>query len=156
MALNLNDVPDFDGLPIGEHTVKVTGYEGVTNPGTGNEGYTFKVEDRHGRKHKVTIWTTKDNGASPNLISLKRFARACGLTEQQLGRWEPNMMAGKYFLAHVEQDKRKPEFTVIERYEKTEVKAAAVPPAPIPAPPPAPPPQPTERQPGEDDDKLPF
>lgn len=152
MALNLNEVPDFEGLPIGEHTVKITGYESVTNPNSGNEGFTFKVEDRHGRKHRVTIWTTKDNGASPNLISLKRFARACSLTEADLARWEPTMMVGRYFLAHVEQNKRRPEYTEIERYDKADVKAGAVPPSQVPAPPPPPP----EREPGEDDDSLPF
>jgi hypothetical protein len=144
MALNLNDVPDFEGLPVGEHTVKVTAYEGVTNHSTGNEGFMFKVEDQHGRKHRVTIWTTKDNGQSPNLISLKRFAKACGLKESEMARWEPNVMQGRYFLAHVEVDKRNPQYTVIDRFDPSPLQK------PTAAAAPAPPPQPAV------EDQLPF
>ena len=157
MAITLNEVPDYEGLPVGEHTVKITGYDSLTNPSTGNSGFTFKCEDRHGRKHKLTIWTTKENGASPNLISLKRFAKACGLRDDQMGRWEPNVMVGRYFLAHVEVDKRNPQYTVIERFDPAMVATAqasakAAPAPTIPAPVPAS--SFDERQPGEDD--LPF
>ena len=156
MAINLNEVPDFEGLPVGEHTLKITDYKAVTNEKTGNNGFEFKVQDRHGRSGSITIWTTKDNGAAPNLISLKRFAKACGIREDQMGRWEPNVMAGRYFLGHVEPNPRNPKYTVIERFEPailaTAQASAKSAPAPIPAPVSAS--SFDERQPGEDD--LPF
>ena len=159
MAINLNEVPDLEGLPVGEHTVKIIDYKAVTNETSGNNGYEFYVEDRKKLKHRVTIWTTQKNGTENNFKTLKRFAKACGLTEHQQGAWEPHMMPGKYFIAHVEIDKRNPKYTVIERFDpailataQASAKMTELPHKPAPAPVAAS--VIAERQPGEDD--LPF
>src|SRR5690606_31867527 len=112
---DLSNVPDFEGLPVGTYAVKVYDFESVTNPRSGNEGLAFKVRNAQGQTGKYTIWTTKENGTAANLIGLKKFAKACGVSDAEMRQFQPAMMTGLKFMATVEVNKERPEYTNIVR-----------------------------------------
>jgi hypothetical protein len=112
---DLSNVPDFEGLPVGTYLVKVYDFEPVTNPRSGNEGLAFKVKNAQGQTGKYTVWTTKDNGTTANLIGLKKLAKTCGITPEEMRGFQPAMLTGLKFIATVEVNKDKPEFTNVVR-----------------------------------------
>jgi hypothetical protein len=88
---NMNDVPDGQFIDnAGTHNVVIREIKPYTSPEKGTPGKVLVLQDEHGRTMRHTYWLTP--GSMP---FVKMLARACGLTEQQMGAFTWNMILGK-------------------------------------------------------------
>lgn len=82
-------------LPAGKHKVRVVSFEVVTSSKKGTPGVKFQFESVDGLEAHETFWLTPKA-----YVRLASFAKACGLTENDLEQYDPDTPNGHAILVH--------------------------------------------------------
>lgn len=85
--MSLADYYDGVYLAAGWHKVRITDLELFQYPKTQTDGVKFYLETAEGSKGKATFTLKYDSRGC--MARLASFAKACGLTKEECGRYEP-------------------------------------------------------------------